>query len=60
MFRNEKLIDIFPYLFSNNFDRLNENKKHEINEKLICSDKSVDTIKEFNKYPELILFLNKL
>ena len=56
MFRNEKLIDIFPYLFSNNFDRLNENKKHEINEKLICSDKSVDTIKEFNKYPELILF----
>ena len=45
MFRNEKLIYIFPNLFLINFDRLNENKKHEINKKLICYDKSVDTIK---------------
>ena len=26
-----------------------------INEKLNCSDKSVDTIKEFNEYPKLLL-----
>ena len=29
--------------------------KKLINEKLNCSDKSVDTIKEFNEYPKLLL-----
>ena len=60
LFSNEKLINIFPNLFTNNFDRLNENKKREINEKLNCSDKSADTIKEFNKYPEFNIIIEQI
>ena len=63
IFNKEKTMNIFPNQFTDYFDKLNETKIRFINEKLNNyenKDKIIDTIKYFNKFPELNIIIEQI
>ena len=63
-FSKEILMDIFPNQFTNNFDKLNEEKIDNLNEKLRNDENfnysKIENIPDFNKYPEFNIIIEQI